>query len=393
MVCETHMPEFYLVFETCDVSRLGRLFDRVLRLQDLVDTLHRGQTLGDAVACLREVLQGVDDGIEHHHVVDEDRPREGVVVQHEHAAEPQHDHDHDGAQELAHGVGEHLSRQHPHQVRAVGRVHVVEAAVHLLLGDEGLDDAQSPQRLLHLAHRVAPQGLGLDGVLLQFTAHEAHEPSHDGDDGQREECQLPGYEEQGGEVTDDEDGVLEHHLQAGHDGVLHLVYVAAHAGDDVTLALLAEEAHGQRRDLAVELVAHVAHHACPDGQDAYRCQVVDARLQEGGGSQEQADQQQRRRLAPFGDEAVHVVVHVVHQHLLHVTPVPCHQAGGSLCVARLEQDLQDGYQGCEGEDVQHCRQDIEHHRQHQVFLVWRHEPPQYAKEFFHILFILRILGF
>ena len=72
---------------------------------------------------------------------------------------------------------------------------MVEAAVHLILGTESLDDAQSAQRLLHLAHRVAPERLSLDALLLQAAAHHSHEPAEDGykDDGEQRE--LPRDEE------------------------------------------------------------------------------------------------------------------------------------------------------------------------------------------------------
>ena len=71
-----------------------RFLDGVLSLQDLVDTFHRGQTLGDVIARLRELFQRLDDAVEDHHVVDERRTCDGLVVQYEDASEPQHDDDH-----------------------------------------------------------------------------------------------------------------------------------------------------------------------------------------------------------------------------------------------------------------------------------------------------------
>ena len=66
------MTELDLVVETGDMLRIRRFLNGVVCHQDLVHTLHRGQTLGDVVTCLREIFQGVDDGVEHHHIVDED---------------------------------------------------------------------------------------------------------------------------------------------------------------------------------------------------------------------------------------------------------------------------------------------------------------------------------
>ena len=190
-ISERYIAEFYLMLETRQALGELWLLDGVLSHQYLVYAFHRCQTLGDVVACLREVFQGVDDGVEHHHVVDEDGTRECVVVEHQHAAEPEHDDNHDCAEELRHGVCRRLAYVHSHDVVAVGRVDAVEAAVHLALGAEGLDDAQAPESLLHLAHRVAPQGLGLDALGFQLAAHPAHEPAHDGHDDEGEERQLP----------------------------------------------------------------------------------------------------------------------------------------------------------------------------------------------------------
>ena len=206
------MPELYLVLEARDMLRLGHLLDGVLGHQDLVDTLHRGQALGDVVACLRELFQRIDNRVEHHHVIDEDRSGERVVVQYQHTAEPQHDDNHHRPQELTHGVGHRLTYVHPCDVVAVCRVDLVEAAVHLLLGTESLDDAEAAQCLLHLTHRVAPESLSLHTLGLQLTTYPAHEPTHDGHDDQRKHRQLPRDKQQHGEVADDEDGVLEEHL-------------------------------------------------------------------------------------------------------------------------------------------------------------------------------------
>lgn len=94
-----------------------------------------------------------------------------MVVKHQHAAEPQHDDNHHRAQKLAHGVCHLLACVDAAYVVAVFRVYLVKAPVHLLLGAEGLDDAQAAQGLLHLAHGVAPQALCLDGLLLELAAH------------------------------------------------------------------------------------------------------------------------------------------------------------------------------------------------------------------------------
>ena len=114
---------------------------------------------------------------------------------------------------------------------------MVKPAVHLLLGTESLDDSQTTQRFFYLTHRVAPQGLGLDALGFQLSSDITHKPAHDGYDNQGEERQLPRDEDKGGKVGDDQDGILEQHLQTRHDAVLYLLHITAHTGNDVTLAL------------------------------------------------------------------------------------------------------------------------------------------------------------
>ena len=84
-----------------------------------------------------------------------------------------------------------LTDVHSHDIVAVGGIDLIETAVHLPLGTEGLDDTQTTECLLHLTHGIAPKGLSLDRVLFQLTTYPAHKPSHEGYDGQGEECQLP----------------------------------------------------------------------------------------------------------------------------------------------------------------------------------------------------------
>ena len=161
---------------------------------------------------------------------------------------------------------QYLSAQHPHQVGPVGRVHRVKPPVHLLFRNKRLDDPQTTQCLLHLTHRVAPQRLGLDRLGLQFSAYPTHKPAHDGHDGQGKQCQLPRDKQQGCKITDNQDRILKQHLQTRHDRVFHLIHVTAHPRNDVPLPFLREEAQRQRRDLLVNLVAHIPHHTCPDRQ-------------------------------------------------------------------------------------------------------------------------------
>ena len=215
-----------------------------------------------------------------------------------------------------------LTGVHPLYVVAVFVVYAGELIVHLTLRVECLDDAQSSEGFLDNTHRVAPQRLCLHGVLLQFSAYITHEPSHQRHEDDGEQRQLPGDDDQCGEVGYDEDRVLEEHVETRHYRALNLLDVTTHAGNDITLALLGEEAQRQRRNLLVQLVADVTYNTRADRNYRRRRKEVSSRLEECGEGEEQSYQQQRRRGAHINNKLLNVVVHVVAQRLLKVALSP-----------------------------------------------------------------------
>ena len=288
-IAERHMTELYLMFERIDADGVFLLLDVNLRQQNLIDALHRGQAFRNVIARLRELLQRFDDGVENRHVVDERRTRQRLIAQHEDSTEPKHDDNHHRSKELRHRMGKTLTDVHSHDIIAISRVHGVETFVHLLLSTERLDDAQSAQRLLHLTHRVAPQGLCLDGLLLQLASHESHEPAEQRYEDNREQRELPRDDEQRDEIDDDENRILEQHVERRHDGILYLLHITAHACNDITLTLLAEEAQREGSDFLIELIADVAHHTSSYRDDGGRRQEVGTRLQSRHHRQHNAD--------------------------------------------------------------------------------------------------------
>ena len=383
-VAERHVAELYVVLKRRYVPWVRALGYGVAGLEYLVYTLHGGEALGDVVARLGKVFQGVDDAVQHHEVVYEHRAVEHFLAEHEHSAEPQHDDYHQRAEKLAHRMRQLLPHIHAHELLAVCGVHTVEACIHLLLGAERLDDAQSAERLLHLTHGIAPQVLRFLGVLLQLTAHGSHHPAEQGHEEQREQRELPRYGHERSEVADDEYGVLEEHVERRHYGVFYLLHVARHTRYDVALALLREEAERQLCYLGVQLVAYVAHHTSAHGYHYGRRQEVGTRLEQRHQGQKQTYDEQCGGGADGIYEAAHVVVGVVLEHFLGTGAAPCHEMrgrGGPVCP---EENLQDGYYRHEGEYVEHRRQYVEQHREHEVLLVWRHEPPEHFDKFFHV---------
>ena len=362
------------MLEAIDMYRLILFLYLNLRHQYLVDTFHRRKAFRNIVSGLRELLQRVDNRVEHHEIIDELRTRNhGVVAQDERSAEPQHNDYHHRSEKFAHRMGQLLAYVHTHDVVAVGCVHAVEARVHLLLGAECLDDTQSAERLLHLTHRVAPQSLRLDGVGFQPSSHNAHEPTEHGYEDYRKQGELPRHHKQRREVGYYEDRILEKHIQRRHYRVLNLLHVAAHTGNDVALAFLGEEAERQRCNLLIELVADVAHHSSAYRDDGCRGKEVGTGLQEGHEREEQTNHQQCVCGSNGVYEFLNVVVGVIAQHLFRMVPAPRHQLHARRLPVGLEENLQYRDYGHERKDVQYGRQYVEDNRPHKVLLVWRNK--------------------
>ena len=278
-----------------------------------------------------------------------------------------------------------LPHVHPRNVVAIGRIHAVEALVHRLLGAESLDNPQSAERFLHLTHRVAPQRLRLHRLRLQLLANQAHKPAENRHENDGEQRELPRNDEQRGEIDHNQNRILKQHVERRHNRIFDFLHIAAHACNDVALALLREETERQRRDFLVELVADVAHHARANRHNRRRRQEVSPRFQERQHRQHNSDDEQRRRRARRLDEPVHVVVHVVHRHRFNVLPVPRHQLSGFHRVVRLKQNAKHRHERHKRKHVENGRQDVEHHRQNQIFLVRRHKSPQHLQKVFHTI--------
>ena len=87
-ILKAHVTELYLVIEVVKTLGDSRVFDSVLCLKDLVDTLHRCKSLGDIVTSFGYILERVDDGVEHYRVIDEYGTGKSACIQNEYASEP-----------------------------------------------------------------------------------------------------------------------------------------------------------------------------------------------------------------------------------------------------------------------------------------------------------------
>ena len=384
-VAEADAAELDLVFKARQGQGDGGLLDGVLRLQDHVDAVHAGQADWHVVESLGKFLQRVDDAVEHHHIINKHRGvhRRVVRVEDERAAEPQDDDDDTRAQELAHGVCRALADDHGVDRVAVFLVDFAKTVGHLPLCQEGLDDAQAAQRLVQLRHDAAPLRLHRGRAALQLAGDGAHAPARQGQDDDDEQRHLPAEGEHDEEVDQYGDGVAQQHVHRAGDVGLHGGDVGAHAGDDVALALFGEEAQREAQHLAVDLQPDVAHHARAQRHHHGGRGEVARRLQQGQHDEQAAQHQQHLQGAVFVDEVAHPPVGVVHQRILgraHAAPV--HGLVLVRLAVHLEQDVQDGHKGHEGEHVEPLRHEVQDDSPCQVLAVGPDVAAQQGEELF-----------
>ena len=265
-VAETYVLQHDFVLQTLDGLGVFRFTDIVLCIQDSVDTLHRSQPFLYGISCLRQVLDGLQRGIEDDEVVDElVGIYRAVAVEDEPTAEPQHEDYHHRTEELADGVCGTLADGHTTGYVAVFVGHTFEAVNHLVLSNKCLDDTQPAQCLLYLAHAVGELGLHGERTRFQFFPDSPDTESHQGHHEQGEERQLPADDDKCSDIYCDEYGVLHYHVERGCDAGIDLVHVGCDARHDVALSFLAEEGERQAHNLAVDVVADVADDACAQG--------------------------------------------------------------------------------------------------------------------------------
>ena len=247
-----------------------------------------------------------------------------------------------------------------------------KALLHLALGKESLDDTQSAQGLIELCQQRAPVVLCLLGLALELTADGAHHPSQGRHSHEHEERELPTEEEEGEQRHDDGDGVLDEHLQRVGERGLQSTHVATHAGYDVALALLGEEAERQSHYLIIYLYADVAHHACAQRyQRSCRAEVAGS-LEQRHHNQYHSRGHEYPQCTACLDEGVHVIVEVVLDDIGYVAVGKGHVL--VLRVAHLKENLQDRDEQGKGEHVEYLCQQVEREVTEQELLIGRYEP-------------------
>ena len=361
VVTERDVAQFDALLQGMDGSGGGGFLDGVYSLEDFVYALHGGHALRYVVGRLGEIFQGLDEAVEDDHVEDEGGSVDAAVVgEDEGAAVPEDEDDEHGAEEFAGGMGQGLAQVDLDEQPAVLVGAVFEAAGHLVLGGEGLDDAHAAEGFLKLRHDFAPLSLGFKRALLEFANDAGEGPYQKGHDENGEEGELPAGVEEHAEVADDEHGIFDEHVERARDGVLDFLNVTAHAGNDVALALVGEEGERQGDDFTVNAVAYVADDTGAQRYHDTGGGKVAERLQQGGHDEEETDVQQGARGTVALHELLCPVVKVVDERVLErrVLCAPFDKVVSALVDA--EEELQHGHERHEREHVEHGREQVEH---------------------------------
>jgi len=285
-------------------------------------------------------------------------------------------------------MGSVQTARHADHAAAELVVDETETAVHLLLGDEGLDDAQAAQGLLNLCHDLAQSGLNVDGLILQLLAHGTHD--EDGGNGheEHEQRELPADGEERREADDDGDGLADEVVHTAGNGTLHHLYVGAHADDDVALALRAEEAQRQAQNLVVELGTDVAYDTRGERHHDVHGGPVARTLDDRHDDEQYAHDAQRDEGTIRRNQFLHPGIAVVDDDLL-VQRTPRPLLVGIYRLVYLEQDVQDRNQHDEGEHVHPLGEDVQEDGTHDVHPVRIHIAPQHLEELFkHVVYVL-----
>ena len=297
-------------------------------------------------------------GIEDNEIVDELVGVDGTVtVEDEVTSKPQDKYNHDGTQELTHWVCSTLAYGHPTGNVAILVRYAFETIDHLVLGNESLDDAQPTQCLLNLTDAVGEFGLHGQGLRLQFLTDSPNAECHQGHYKQSEEGKLPTDYDECSHVNEDEDGILDDHIQRGGDGRIYLVDVSCDTCHDVALALFAKEGEGQTNNLAINVVAYITHNAGSEWSQHGRTPKIGGSLQEGEEGKDESQKQQRSGRSVGLDELLAVVIAVVLgylQQVTHACRIPRDEV--VVLIVDLEENLENGQDDGKRKHVEQCRQ-------------------------------------
>ena len=132
----------------------------------------------------------------------------------------------------------------------------------------------------------------VEALALQLSADFSHHPPHQRENNDGEDGKLPTGVEQHAEIAEEKYRVFDEHFERPRDGVLNLVDVTAHAGNDVSLALIRKEAQGKVGDFMINMRADITNDAGAHRHQHTCRSKIARRFQKGGRHKEQTNQEQ-----------------------------------------------------------------------------------------------------
>ena len=278
-VGEDDVVELQMARDAADLGGALAIGDVVLGVEHRRDLGHRGARGLHLPVELRELLQRLEDELEHPDAGDQRADLERAAVDHLRAGE-EDDHGRDDAEELDRGEEERRQLLRVDVRDPVRLVQVAELALEGALATEGLDDRHARDRLGELGRDGGDPG----AHVRERGVRRGLEPAGDDDarrqDDERHDAEAPVEQEQAADRGDERHRVDDERRQALVEDVREGVDVARQAGDDPAGLLLREVPERERREVLEEVAAQVEHHLLPDpGQHQPRRRAEDPRRQ------------------------------------------------------------------------------------------------------------------
>ena len=227
----------------------------VKQLEDPLAGSHRG--LQDVVF-LAQVLDGPEEALG---ILDEgDQHADGdCVAQHPKPAQPDHQGDGHGAQQLNRGVIERIGHDGVFEGDHVLPVDGFELLVGALLAVEQLHHAHSAYMLLGGGVDAGDGGADAPVGVAHMFAEDAGDPKDKGQHGKGDQGQPPVHAQHDDHDEDENENILENGKDAGSEHLVQRVHIAGEPGDQAPHRIAVEKAYVHALDMPENLAAHVEH--------------------------------------------------------------------------------------------------------------------------------------
>ena len=181
---------------------------------------------------------------------------------------------------------------------------------------------------------------------------------------------MPRHGKEDAHIDNDENGVLDNHVERRGNAGINLIHVCADTCQNVSFPLLREEGKRQGENLLVDVHSDVTDDACTQRHQTGRTPEVSSSLQQRQEGQEDTQDEQGSGWSLGLHQLLRVVVAIVLGHihpLVDAVACPSHQ----FIPFRVhsEENLQDRYENGEGEDIEQGSQHIHAKRADDISLI------------------------